>query len=106
MSAEEPTPRQTHLAPVQVAYPGTAALCGYLLTGEAPGDEDEMCPRCTELVSQPTPDALLVTVEPHTHTWESGGASVAPGGWSPAYRCTVCGHLAMDINILREVALP
>ena len=97
--------RIVHLAPT-AALPGTAALCGYILTGEEPHDDDSACARCREIEDAPQPDALLVTIREHSHSWVSAGVAGRGDHYSPAYECSVCGEVFKDLRIQRKVVLP
>ena len=99
------TAREAHLAP-NGALAGSAALCGYILTGEEPHADDSACARCREIEDAPQPDALLATVREHSHSWVSAGVAGRGDHYSPAYEFSVCGEVVKDLRIQRKAVLP
>lgn len=99
------TAREAHLAP-NGALAGSAALCGYILTGKQPSDDALVCARCQQIKDAPQPDALLATIQEHSHSWVSAGVAGRGDHYSPAYECSVCGEVVKDLRIQREVVLP
>jgi rubredoxin len=97
--------RIVHLAPTATLR-GTAALCGYILTGEEPHADDSACARCREIEDAPQPDALLATIRDHVHSWVSAGVAGRGDHYSPAYECSVCGEVVKDLRIQRKAVLP